>query len=67
MPKGWSVPEQELDVIKEKKDELAKVSDKIEKENAKLEEQEKIVQAIEKQKSKLTQLVLNREEYEQQV
>jgi len=70
MPKGWVMPEKEHHqnvVLEQKRNELAEISEKIKIENDKFEEQKRISQQIEIQKSKLTQLVLNRKEYEKQV
>src|SRR3990172_6850478 len=70
MPKGWVMPEKEQTqkiVLEQKRNELAEISEKIKIENDKFEEQKGISQQIEIQKSKLTQLVLNRKEYEKQV
>ena len=66
MPKGWIMPEKEQThkvVLEQKRNELAEISEKIKIENDKLEEQKRISQQIEIQKSKLTQLVLNRKKY----
>ena len=69
MPEGWSKPKKELmeiDLTKQEH-ELESISTEIKNEQEKIEIQKKLEEKLELEKSKLTQLILDRKEYEKQI
>ena len=58
MPKGWTSDDSEESTV---------ISDNIKQEEQKIKQQQKISDAIDDQRSKLTQLISHRKEYEQKV